>query len=149
MSSVRASTWGHYYAKLELSFREGVETDNRAYGCSSVYLPNIMPKGAVDFVLVGMEPSLGRWARTIEDAQTVIKEGFKDFAFSFTDFILHFCVREYLCLGGKTHHLTNLSKGAMKVRDAGSQRRQRTTDLSVSSVSRGRSAGSRVPVGGS
>ena len=29
-----------------------------------VYLPNFTPSGPVDAVLIGMEPSLGWWART-------------------------------------------------------------------------------------
>ena len=35
----------------------------------SVYLPNIVPTSKVNTVLIGMEPSLGRWAPTPELAR--------------------------------------------------------------------------------
>jgi len=66
-----------------------------------------------------MEPSLRHWARTREDAEEKIGRGFKDFAFSVGDFVLHHCIRQYLCREhGSSYHITNLSKGAMTVREA-------------------------------
>jgi hypothetical protein len=41
------------------------------------------------------------------------------------DFILHFCARRYLCGPKESHHITDLSQGAMLVELAGVGRRQR------------------------
>ena len=45
----------------------------------NVFLPNPEPEGPVDYVLICMEPSLGRWARNAEEARVRVKEGFKNF----------------------------------------------------------------------
>jgi hypothetical protein len=80
----------------------------------------------VDFVLIGMEPSIGGEGASILDvARKKIKRGFKNFASSTEDFILHFCIKEYLCAGWGTYYLTDLSKGAMSVRAAKSEREKR------------------------
>ena len=47
-------------------------------------------------------------------------DSIKNFAVSVEDFILHFCASEYLCKGESTYHITDLSKGAMRVTDASS-----------------------------
>jgi len=73
-----------------------------------------------------MEPSLGHWARTPEEAEEKIGRGFKDFAFSVGDFILHHGIRQYLCHAqGSSYHITNLSKGAMTVGEARRNREYR------------------------
>ena len=83
-----------------------------------VFLPHPEPSGPVHYVLICMEPSLGRWARTADDARPRVEAGFRNFLFSIEDFILHFCVRRYLCESGQRYHITDLSKGAMLVNRA-------------------------------
>jgi hypothetical protein len=72
-----------------------------------------------------MEPSLGWWARSADYARLRIEAGFKNFLFSLEDFILHFCVRHYLCKPAERYHITDFSKGAMLVDHAGIARIQR------------------------
>ena len=103
------------YSSLVCDFKAQVEKDNRC-GTDSVFLPNIRPQAPVDFVLIGAEPSLG--GKGYDAFSKMIDGGFKNFALSFEDFILHFCVREYLCKGGRTYYLTDLSKGAMTTKVA-------------------------------
>ena len=111
------------YAALERDFERQVEKDNKELCIKSLFLPNIRPEGPVDFVLIAQEPSLGGAA--LKKAGENIKQGDRNFSGSFEDFILHFCIREYLCQGGKGYHLTDLAKGAMAVRVAESQRKAR------------------------
>jgi hypothetical protein len=91
-----------------------------------VFLPNPEPLGTVQYVLISMEPSLGGWARGSADyAMSRVEAGFKNFLFSTEDFILHFCVRQYLCGPTERYHITDFSKGAMLVKDAGRARELR------------------------
>lgn len=90
-----------------------------------VYLPNFTPTGPVDAVLIGMEPSLGWWARTPETAAPKIAAGFRNFMWSPEDFILHYAARRSLCSAGGTYHITDISKGAMTVEKARIDRRAR------------------------
>lgn len=90
-----------------------------------VFLPTIEPQFPVEYILICMEPSLGRWARSREEARSNVAGGFRDFLFSIEDFVLHFCVRRYLCAHGQRYHITNLSKGAMLVKHAGASRLER------------------------
>jgi hypothetical protein len=83
-----------------------------------VYLPNFTPSGPVDAVLIGMEPSLGWWARTPSEADAKIAAGFRNFMWSPEDFILHYAARRSLCSAGGTYHITDISKGAMTVEKA-------------------------------
>jgi hypothetical protein len=83
-----------------------------------VYLPNFTPSGPVDAVLIGMEPSLGWWARTPAEAAPKIAAGFRNFMWSPEDFILHYAARRFLCSAGGTYHITDISKGAMTVERA-------------------------------
>lgn len=89
------------------------------------FLPNFRPRGPVDYVLVCMEPSLGRWAKTREAARERVAHGFRNFTWSIEDFMLHTATRLYLCGPGQTYHLTDLSKGAMLVKHANIDRRAR------------------------
>ena len=100
-------SFSEQYAALEGKFKEQVEKDNEDFGIESCFLANIAPKGTVDYVLVAMEPS-----------RPVNIDNIKNFAVSVEDFILHFCVSEYLCKRGRTYHITDLSKGAMPVAKA-------------------------------
>jgi len=89
------------------------------------FLPNVAPEGPVDFVLVCMEPSAGRWATTPEKAKAKVAAGFRNFVSSTEDFILHFCASHYLCQDREDYHITDLSKGAMSVKTAGIARVER------------------------
>jgi hypothetical protein len=72
-----------------------------------------------------MEPSLGRWARSADEARSKVEAGFRNFVSSIEDFILHFCIQEYLCQPAQRYHITDLSKGAMLVKRAGVARIER------------------------
>ena len=104
-------SFSEQYAALEGKFKEQVEKDNEDLGIESCFLANVAPKTPVDYVLVAMEPS-----------RPANIDSIKNFAVSVEDFILHFCAKEYLCKGEceRTYHITDLSKGAMRVTDASS-----------------------------
>ena len=104
-------SFSEQYAALEGKFKEQVEKDNEDLGIESCFLANVAPKAQVDYVLVAMEPS-----------RPANIDSIKNFAVSVEDFILHFCAKEYLCKGEceRTYHITDLSKGAMRVTDASS-----------------------------
>ena len=104
-------SFSEQYAALEVKFKEQVEKDNKDFGIESCFLANVAPKAQVDYVLVAMEPS-----------RPANIDSIKNFAVSVEDFILHFCAKEYLCKGEceRTYHITDLSKGAMRVSDASS-----------------------------
>jgi len=90
-----------------------------------VFQPNPEPLGPVDYLFVCMEPSLGSWARSANEAKSKVESGFLNFLSSFEDFILHFCIRQYLCAPRQRYHLTDLSKGAMLVKHASVSRTER------------------------
>ena len=104
-------SFSEQYAALEGKFKEQVEKDNEDLGIESCFLANVAPKAPVDYVLVAMEPS-----------RPANIDSIKNFAVSVENFILHFCAKEYLCKGEceRTYHITDLSKGAMRVSDASS-----------------------------
>ena len=107
-------TFEEAYRELEKEFEERVEKDNNRWKFESIFLPNVTPKGPVDYVLVGMEPSLGRWAEDLEEARRKIKdECFRNFHGTRKDSTLHYCIETYLCPGGETYYLTDLAHGAM------------------------------------
>jgi hypothetical protein len=54
-----------------------------------------------------------------------VEAGIRNFLFSIEDFILHFCVRRYLCGPAERYHITDFSKGAMLVDRAHLARIQR------------------------
>ena len=69
------------YASLKKDFALRVEED-KAHGRRCIFLPNIEPTGPVDYALIGMEPSLGGFAKGKGDeriayAQALIDEGFR------------------------------------------------------------------------
>lgn len=114
------------YRELEERMKALAEADG------DVFLPNPEPLGTVQYVLICMEPSLGWWARSAdharsraEHARSRVEAGFRNFLFSIEDFILHFCVRRYLCGPAERYHITDFSKGAMLVKHAGLARAQR------------------------
>ena len=103
------------YEKLKEEFKQKIKEDG-ARGIDSIFLPNIAPAAPVDYILIGMEPSLGNWARDNDPAQRRviaqkrIDAGFRNFCGVWT---LHHPVREYLCRKGETYYCTDLAKGAM------------------------------------
>ena len=107
------------YQELEKQMDLLAETDK------AVFLPSPKPEGPVNYVLICMEPSLGRWASSEEQARSRVKEGFRNFLPSDETSILHFCIRHYLCRPGERYHITDLSKGAMSVDDAKNGREKR------------------------
>lgn len=62
-----------------------------------VFLPVAEPEGLARYVLIGMEPSLGWWARSPDEARSKVEAGCRNFLFSVENLILHFCIRRYLC----------------------------------------------------
>ena len=113
-----------------MTFSERVRDLERGFGRMAerdgdVYLPNFTPAGPVDYVIIGMEPSLGTWASSPGDARARIAAGFRNFMWSLEDFILHMSAREYLCEPGQTYHVTDISKGAMFVKRANLDRAAR------------------------
>lgn len=107
------------YRDLETRMKALAEADGE------VFLPNPEPWGPVEYVFVCMEPSLGRWARSPEEARAKVEAGFRNFVFSIEDFILHFCIKQYLCEPTQRYHITDWSKGAMLVERAGVARTDR------------------------
>jgi hypothetical protein len=107
------------YRELEARMKVLAEADG------DVFLPNSEPVGPVEYVFVCMEPSLGKWARSADEARSKVEAGFRNFIFSIEDFILHFCIQQYLCEPTQRYHITDLSKGAMLVERAGVARTQR------------------------
>ena len=79
----------------------------------------------MDYDFITMEPSFKRWTEDEEDARRQIRAGFRNFIFSYEDFILHYAIRKFLCDKKEKYYLTDLSKGAMSVRQAKNQRVQR------------------------
>lgn len=110
---------------LERRFKKQAISDD------CIYLPNSEPEVPVDHLFIAMEPSLGRWARgrtdvdRIKNAHQKIGQGFRNFLYSFEDFLLHFAIRRFLCASGNSYHLTDVSKGAMTVSEAAIEREGR------------------------
>ncbi len=105
------------YQSLEREFVDRVEKDNKDFEKEvrtgkyrGIYLPNAKPASRVDYVLVGMEPSLGRWAGDLDNAREKIADGFRNYC---GVEILHYPIKKYLLRGGETYYLTDLAKGAM------------------------------------
>ena len=81
----------------------------------------------MDYVLVGMEPSLGGFAKgkrdaKLEYAQRRMDQGFRNFC---GVWILHYPVRTSLCQDGESYYVTDLAKGAMLTNEksAGSEKK--------------------------
>lgn len=104
------------YRDLDQRMKALAESDG------GVYLPNPEPTGPVDYIFVCMEPSLGRWARSAEEARTKVASGFRNFLAGYEPMLLHFSTRRFLCDTGQRYHITDFSKGAMLVEDAGKDR---------------------------
>lgn len=108
------------YRALESRMKALAEADG------DVFLPNPEPAGAAEHVFIGMEPSLGWWARSTAEATPKIEAGFRNFVFlDHGTLSLHFAIREYLLRPGDGYYITDLSKGAMTVKRAAVDRSQR------------------------
>ncbi|MDG1958146.1 MAG: hypothetical protein P8K76_00790 [Candidatus Binatia bacterium] len=107
------------YAQLSNKMAELADRDG------DVFLANVEPQEPVDHVLVAMEPSLGRWAKTAEDAKAKVANGFRNFVDSVDAQLVHYAVRRYLCRPGESYFVTDISKGAMLVEKAGQDRAAR------------------------
>lgn len=121
-------TFQQRYAALEDEFKAQVQKDNETFlkdsAKKSYYLPNIKPEGPVDFVLVAMEPSgSAEKSDPSKDRKKTVCP--RNFSCSVEDFILHFCIREYLCAAGQKYHITDLAKGGMPVKLANNERERR------------------------
>jgi hypothetical protein len=109
------------YRDLEGRMKALAEADG------DVFLPNPEPEGPADYLFVCMEPSLGRWARSAEEAESKVDAGFRNFLSSMEGFILHFCIRRYLCESNQRYHITDFSKGASSLSALASQGPNGTT----------------------
>lgn len=107
------------YNQLEICMQDLADKNGE------IYVPNIVPESPVDYVFIAMQPSIGEWAKDDVDAKKKVNEGFRNFVDGFNTMILHFAIRNYLCKDNQSYHLTDLSKGAMKVQDAENNRIER------------------------
>ena len=112
------------YEALEEEFRSQVARDNEELGIESSFVRNLRPEGPVDFVLIAMEPSTGARRKGARRLEEDLQPEY-NFSRSTEDFILHSCIREYLCGEGQSYYLTDLSKGAIKTRQAGRKRQEK------------------------
>lgn len=62
---------------------------------------------------------------TLEKAREDIKKGKRNFLSSEEDFILHYCAYKFLCEGGFSYHLTDISKGLLTSGEANRKRESR------------------------
>ncbi len=137
--------WGYYLGILKAGDESAVRQaqaeiyDPRYYSLVAKFKEQAHKEGSkpllpwrevipADFVFIGMEPSLGKWGKNDLIADAKIKAGFTNFAYSLEDFILHFCIKIYLCNNGPTYYLTDVSKGAMLVSSADKNRKQRYSE---------------------
>lgn len=105
------------YRKLENRMERLAEKDGH------VFVPNPEPTGLVDYIFVCMEPSLG--GRSAGELRSRVEAGSRNFLNSIEDFILHFCARRYLCSPEERYHITDVSKGGMRVSKASASRQER------------------------
>ncbi len=118
------------YEELEECFKKQVERDR--FKCDDiVYVPPFTrPSRQVDYVLIAMEPALTKkWAGNHpnrKDGEAAVKKGYRSFMpGSLGVCILHYCAKKYLCTGGQTYYITDMSKGAMPPPKANSDREKR------------------------
>jgi hypothetical protein len=107
------------YLDLDRRMKTLAESDG------DVYLPNPEPTARVDYILICMEPSLGGWARSKEEARARVASGFRNFLVGIEPMLLHFSVRRFLCEKGQRYYITDFSKGAMLGKHAGAVRADR------------------------
>jgi hypothetical protein len=73
-------------------FRTQAEADG------DIYVPNVEPSGPVEYVFIAMEPSVGRWARSPQEARAKLEAGFRNFVADEVGgvVLLHHAIRHYL-----------------------------------------------------
>jgi len=104
------------YLELEKEMRKLAKDDG------DVFHPNVEPVCPVQYVLIGMEPSLGRKTQGVAWS---FRDGARNFLPGEEVALLHFCIRQYLCRPGERYHITDVSKGAMLPHHAGLTRAKR------------------------
>ncbi|MCE2502326.1 MAG: hypothetical protein J4G13_15945 [Dehalococcoidia bacterium] len=133
VEAVGVMTFNEAYSKLEDRFKAMVEEDRKIYGIESFFLSNVLPKpkGPVDFVLVGMEPSLG--GMDLETAKC------KAATLEFTNWgkypeksTLEYAVHDYLGANGGSFYFIDLAHGAMKPGSKGTNDRAKHERLTSS-----------------
>jgi hypothetical protein len=94
------------------------------------FLPNLTPRGRVDYIFICMEPSLGRWAydaacgkATVERARAEVERGVRNFLPSGDLAMLYYAASKFLPAG--RCYMTDISKGAMPITKANIDRTQR------------------------
>ncbi len=85
-----------------------------------VYIPNPVPKEKAKYIFLTMEPSFGRWAKTLDNAYIMLKKGFKNFLWSHDDMVFHYSINKYL---SSSYYITDISKIAMKIDNANDVRK--------------------------
>ena len=116
-------TFARAYRELEYKFKARVDLDKHIHGIESVFLPNVRPKGPVDFVLVGMEPGLSGCDKDFETAKKKIAGGqCENWGACPQTNTLVFAVWKYLCGEDKTkYYFTDLAHGSMKAGSKGTK----------------------------
>lgn len=89
-------------------------------GVHSIYLPNTVFTEKPKYCLITAEPSLSGMPPAA--FQGLIDRGFTNFLFSRGDFVLQYCAYKFLCGENFDFIVTDLSKGAMTVNNAGVRR---------------------------
>ena len=112
------------WAALENNFQQRVQADNEELGIQSSYVHNFVPGGPVDYILIAMEPSTGVPVAGAQQSAPTYQID-RNFTWSVEDFVLHYCIRQYLCEDGEAYHLTDLAKGGMTTKLAEQQRQRR------------------------
>jgi hypothetical protein len=93
-------------------------------------MPNAEPSDPVDYVFIDQEPSLTEWALDEDDAREKVKAGYRNYVAGILRPRLggygpHFAIEHYLCEQGQEYFLTDISKGAMLVKEAEVERAKR------------------------
>ena len=111
-------TFDEAYSKLEDKFKAMVKEDREIHGIESFFLSNVAPKSPVDFVLVGMEPSLGGMDFETAKSKAATRE-FTNWGKYPEKSTLEYAVHNYLGVNGGSFYFTDLAHGAMKPQSKG------------------------------
>ncbi|MGA9116118.1 MAG: hypothetical protein WB626_05030 [Bacteroidota bacterium] len=110
-------------ADLERSFKARIKRDNQQFAIKSIYLPNPVFSESPRICVVAMEPAV-RQSQVDGLPHDKKKQSFMNFLATVQDFILHYCL--YLRCGKSfEYYITDISKGAMTLRDARKKRDER------------------------
>ena len=100
------------YLELEMKFRSQVEQDKTIFKDQieeAYFVPNPYFSSDPKYCLIALEPSFGLQRELIK----------VEFLNSFKNFLIHYCAYNYLCKGSFDYHITDISKSAMKAKEAG------------------------------